>query len=355
MPTGGKSQEKLFKAVNFQLYRKRDHDYPTHQFFLPLGKQGEPPGRGGPLECRGRGGFRILEIGTMDRDALKSRVAPLELYKFTLRTNCGECGQKSCLAFATLAVTGRGEIDACPHLDPEKVKPLRERLLAQLGSGIGVSREGFEKTMEYLSGEIEKCDFLARAESIGAEVREARGGIGLVLRYLNQTLLVTKSDMENLSGGPLSAWEKILAFNYVIAGGAAPSGVWVGMESLPNSVSKIKSLKAHCEEVLARLYGGGIDALSKAVSPWGREIFLKDQGVDFAAEFGVFPKLGIRLLFWDEVREEGYPCKVKFLFDSRVLQVIDLESLLFACEQITDRLSTFAHSENGNPQQTITK
>ena len=275
----------------------------------------------------------------MDRDVLKTRVAPLELYKCTPRTNCGECGSKTCLAFATLVVTGQEKITACAYLDEEKVKPLRDRLEEQLAAGVGVSREGFEKTMEFLSGEIKKCDFRVQAETIGAEVKEGQGGIDLILPYFNEVVLVTKSDIENLSGGALSSWEKILIFNYVIAGGTEPSTIWVGMESLPNSVSKIKSLKAHCEEPLARLYGGRIDSFSKAVLPRGREICLKDQGVDFAAEFAVFPKLAIRLLFWDEVRDEGYACRVKFLFDSRVLQVLDLESLLFACEQITDRLS----------------
>jgi hypothetical protein len=273
----------------------------------------------------------------MDRDASKTRVAPLELYKCTPRTNCGECGSETCLAFATLVVTGREKIGGCAHLDEAKVKPLRSRLEQQLSAGVGVSREGFEKAMEFLSGEILKCDFHVRAESLGAKLEEGAGGVGLVFPYFNQAVLVTKSDIENLSGGPLSAWEKILIFNYVIGGGAEPSGVWVGMESLPNSVSKIKSLRAHCEEVLARHFSGGIEAFAKAVLAWGREVDLKGEGVDFAVELAVFPKLAIRLLFWDEVKDEGYACRVKFLFDSRVLQVLDLESLLFACEQITDR------------------
>jgi hypothetical protein len=62
-------------------------------------------------------------------------------------------------------------------------------------------------------------------------------------------------------------------------------------------------------------------------------------------EFPVFPKLANRDLFWDEVKEEGYQSDVKFLFDSRVLQVLDLESLIFACEQITDRISANLESK----------
>ena len=270
---------------------------------------------------------------------MKNRVAPLELYKCTPRTNCGECGQNSCLAYATHVVSGQLAIDSCAYLDEQQARPLRVRLEEQLRSGIGVSREGFEKAMEFLHEEIGKCDFRVAAESLGAEIEEsADNQVAIIFPYFSDLVSVTRSDIKKLSGGELSAWEKIFIFNYVIGGATEPSGVWVGMESLPNSVSKIKSLKTHCEEPLSRLYAGKVNALSQAIIPWGREVTLKDHGVDFAAEFRVFPKLAIRLLFWDEIKDEGYASKAKFLFDSRVLQVLDLESLIFACDQITDRL-----------------
>lgn len=274
-----------------------------------------------------------------DRESLKNRVAPLEIYKVTPRTNCGECGQNTCLAFATLATAGQQDIDACPHLDRRQVQTLRDRLNKQLESGIGGSREGFEKTMEFLYEEIKKCDFRVAAQSLGAKFDESAGQSALIIPYFNHVVSVTMSDIKKLSGGELSPWEKIFIFNYVIAGATEPSGVWVGMESLPNSVSKVKSLKAHCEEPLSSLYSGKMHLLAQAACPWGREVSLIDHGVDFAAEFPVFPKLAIRVLFWDEVKDEGYAGRVKFLFDSRVLQVLDLESLIFACDQITDRLS----------------
>jgi len=274
-----------------------------------------------------------------DRETLRNRVSPLDLYKFTPRTNCGECGQNTCLAFATQVIAGQEDIDACPYLDEQQVQTLRDRLKEQLRSGIGVSRESFEKTMEFLYEEVKKCDFRVTAESLGAEIEESADRSALILPYFSDLILVTRFDIKNLSGCELSSWEKIFIFNYVIGGATEPSGIWVGMESLPNSVSKVKSLKAHCEEPLSRLLSGKVHLFSQAIVPWGREVSLKDHGVDFAAEFPVFPKLAIRVLFWDEIKDEGYACQVKFLFDSRVLQVLDLESLIFACEQITDRLS----------------
>jgi hypothetical protein len=276
-----------------------------------------------------------------DRAALKNRVVPLDLYKCTPRTNCGECGRNTCLAFATQVIAGRQEIDSCPYLDERPAPTLRDRLKEQHRSGIGVSRESFEKTTEYLLEEVKKCDFRVISRSIGAKFEESTDGGVLIFPYFRDLVSVTGSDIRKLSGGELSPWEKIFIYNYVIGGATEPSGAWVGMESLPNSVSKSKSLKAHCEEPLSRQYAGEINMLSQAIVPLGREVNLKDHGVDFAAEFCVFPKLAIRVLFWDEIKEEGYASRVKFLFDSRVLQVLDLESLLFACEQITERLKNF--------------
>ena len=267
---------------------------------------------------------------------LKNRLVPLELYKLTRRNNCGECGRQTCLAFATQVVVGKEDIDACPFLDKAQIHALRERLDEQIRSGIGVSRESFEKTMEFLREQIRKLNFSMIAESLGAKITELGAQPALIFPYFGDPVVVSRSDIKLEKGGELSPWEKIFILNYVLGGAAQPSGLWVGMESLPNSVSKIKSLQAHCEYPLAHSFSGKMRLLSQQVSPWGIEVSLKDESVDFAAEFNVFPKLTIRVLFWDEA--EGFPCRAKFLFDSRVLQILDLESLIFACEQITDRL-----------------
>ena len=46
----------------------------------------------------------------------------------------------------------------------------------------------------------------------------------------------------------------------------------------------------------------------------------------------------LSLLFWDEEQEEGFPAKVKVLFDENVMSFLDLESLVFATERMAERL-----------------
>ncbi|MCU0589515.1 MAG: DUF3786 domain-containing protein [Syntrophobacteraceae bacterium] len=272
------------------------------------------------------------------REMLDKRLTPMHLYRLTPRTNCRECGFETCLAFATQVIVGQGDLDLCPYLDQEAVRPLREQLRQQHAAGIGVKKEGFEKALHFLRGEIRKWDFREVARSLGADYSEPEGGPTLRFAYFNAVVNVTHEDIGTDSGEALGPYDKILLYNYVIGGAADPAGIWVGMETLPNSVSKIKSLRGHCEDPLAQKYAGRLSRLPEAVAGIGTPIELREERVDFAVEFPILPRLGIRVLWWDEDPAEGFAARVKFLFDQKVLETLDLESLLFTCEQLTDRL-----------------
>uniref|UniRef100_A0A832GPX9 4Fe-4S domain-containing protein n=1 Tax=Caldimicrobium thiodismutans TaxID=1653476 RepID=A0A832GPX9_9BACT len=52
------------------------------------------------------------------------RPPPLEIYKYLPKTNCKECGELSCLAFAGKVAIGEAEISLCPHLTFENLELL---------------------------------------------------------------------------------------------------------------------------------------------------------------------------------------------------------------------------------------
>jgi hypothetical protein len=271
------------------------------------------------------------------RERESVRLTAIHLYNLTPKTNCGECGFPACLAFASQVIAGVGDLAACPYLKTDKLELFGEQLAQQQEVGIGVKREGFEKALEYLRGEIKKWDFETIAPSLGASLAAAEVSPAMELAYFREKVVVTHEDVMKLSGEDLDPWEKIFIYNYVIGGAVTPSGEWIGMESLPNSVSKVKSLKAHCEDRLAQAFAGRVEMWAPAAAGLGDELST-DSNADFAAEFRIFPMLAVRILWWDAEPSEGFDAHTKFLFDSRVLQTLDLESLLFACEQLTDRL-----------------
>ncbi|MDI6709305.1 MAG: acetyl-CoA decarbonylase/synthase complex subunit gamma [Thermoanaerobacterales bacterium] len=62
----------------------------------------------------------------------------LQIFKLLPRTNCRECGQATCLAFAMQLAAGRASLDLCPHAGPE----VRDALSAATEPPIALVRIG---------------------------------------------------------------------------------------------------------------------------------------------------------------------------------------------------------------------
>ena len=52
----------------------------------------------------------------------KIQVSPIDVYKLLPRTNCKECGEENCIAFATKLVNKEIRLDQCIPLLDEKNK-----------------------------------------------------------------------------------------------------------------------------------------------------------------------------------------------------------------------------------------
>jgi acetyl-CoA decarbonylase/synthase complex subunit gamma len=50
----------------------------------------------------------------------------IEIYKLLPKTNCGDCGVPTCLAFAMNLASGKVELSACPHVSEESKEKLSE-------------------------------------------------------------------------------------------------------------------------------------------------------------------------------------------------------------------------------------
>jgi ArsR family metal-binding transcriptional regulator len=62
------------------------------------------------------------------REERRSRASSLEVYKSLPRTNCGECGEKTCMAFAVKLTSGAAELGECPALETSAREQLQDVL-----------------------------------------------------------------------------------------------------------------------------------------------------------------------------------------------------------------------------------
>jgi acetyl-CoA decarbonylase/synthase complex subunit gamma len=76
----------------------------------------------------------------------------IQIFKLLPKTNCGECGVPTCLAFAMNLASGKAELDACPYVSDEAREQLAEASAppirpVAIGAGVRAFKAGGETVM----------------------------------------------------------------------------------------------------------------------------------------------------------------------------------------------------------------
>jgi hypothetical protein len=261
----------------------------------------------------------------------------LDLLKTLPRTNCGDCGQATCMAFATRVIKEGEDLAKCPHLGPAALE-LTGAINSQQEKGVGRRRESLAISLEVMQAKIAPLDFRELAPGLGAVYGEEDGRPYLTFSFFGQTIKVFKDEVRYPPGASPNPWDAILLYNYLASGGKAqPTGTWITYQSLPNSVSKAKTLN-RLEQELAEHFSGKLDQLRHRAGALSGEPVQASENADFQQLFQPLPRVPVLLLFWEAEPEEGFQSQAHFLFDATVSEFLDLESLLFLVEQLMDRL-----------------
>lgn len=249
----------------------------------------------------------------------------LEIVKVLPKTNCGECGEAGCLAFALALSTGKRSLEECPYVD-------RDKISGEIISRPASERDQAYRILEEVKNKARNIDFEKAAPGLGLSLKEGR----LYIPYLDGEVELTKEGARRLDGLELDPRDQILLYNYVIFQGYTPlSGNFVGLEAFPNSISKVATLRRYAEEKLARALEEDFEALQEAMKRF-RSRRLSGEA-DLAAEIQVLPRVPLRVYFWHGDPEEALSPEVKILYDSRATEYLDLESLVFCAERLVER------------------
>ncbi len=262
---------------------------------------------------------------------------PLDIFQRTPKTNCGECGYPACLAFSAAVAKTGVDPKKCPYINLDGLE-IEE---AAADDSEGLARERDLALVEHLKGKVSGLDFNEIADPLGASWQDERPDT-LNFLFLNQEIALSKTKITIDTIEPEDPRDSILLYNYVHStGGRKPTGDWIGMESMPNSISKIKTLTTYCEERLAELFAGKTKAALQQLTNKVGGLEGPGSSASFEVIIPALPMIPLYVLFWEEDLEDGFPAKVKVLFDQYVLDFLDLESLVFTAERMADRLLSF--------------
>ncbi|MBM4300693.1 MAG: DUF3786 domain-containing protein [Deltaproteobacteria bacterium] len=264
-------------------------------------------------------------------------ITVMEVLKNLPRTNCGECGQPTCLAFATHVIKEGEDLNKCPYLTGAGAD-LGQAVRSQQAAGVGRRRESLAISLEVLQEKVASLSFAALAEGLGATYGEEAGRPYLSLTYFGHPLKVFKNELRYPPGATANPWDAILLYNYIASQGREPlAGRWIAYNSLPNSVSKAKTL-ARLEQKLADHFAGQAARLKERADELGGETAAVGEDADVQAAFMPLPKVPLLLLFWNAEPEEGFAPQAHWLFDASVTHYLDLEAMLFLVEHLMERL-----------------
>ena len=256
---------------------------------------------------------------------------PHDILKRVPKTNCGECGYPACLAFAANVSKSGEDPQKCPYMDLNGFvfKNNNNTELSQLG------REHDLSLITHLKDKIKELDFQNLAAPLQATCEEGQ----LLFSYLGQQVVVSKSTLLINGQEPEDPRDQILLYNYIhFGGGKRPTNNWIGLESVPNSISKIRTLATYCEQKIATFFTGKKEhQIKQLCQSVGGTINLNGTA-DIVALIPVLPQIPQQILFWDEDQDDGFEAKVKILYPENVMDYLDIESLVFTSERMAERI-----------------
>jgi len=257
-----------------------------------------------------------------------------EIINLTPKNNCEKCGYKTCMAFAVALLTGKIKAEKCPYIKLEGLKNLGLNSATKQKLSIDPDTA----LLKELKSKISNVNLEKIAKDLGANIIKTKEGVNLKLLYLGENIIISHNSITREDLKELDPRDQILLYNYVYFGGKGElSGQWVGLESFPNSISKVNTLKKYTEDKLAQYFGDNIDELYKKAKKLMAQK-LRVCHADICLEIPALPKVPLQIHFWGKDIEEGFDAQVKILFDSRAIKFLDIESLVFTAERMAEKL-----------------
>lgn len=261
---------------------------------------------------------------------------PFDLYKHLPRTNCGDCGHPSCLAFAAAVISEERRIFACPHLDGAAARELEAKIERQ------VNLESIrEDQLKELRKEIAALDLCGRAEHIGA--RCVRGE--LIVTCLGKDFAVDQQG-KVASQCHTHSWFSLPLLDYILhCEGVDDSGRWVPLRELPGGRKWGALFEQRCEKPMRTIADGYSDLFGDLVTMFGGAPAPPAFDSDVAVVLHPFPKVPLLICYW---RPDGeMASKLHVFFDETAERNLPMASLFTLGTGISRMLEKIMHRHTG--------
>jgi hypothetical protein len=241
---------------------------------------------------------------------------PLEAYALLPKTNCGDCGVSTCMAFAAAVIKQEKCLADCPRLDKETLALYDGQVERQ------VNLEGIqEETLKDLQRKISTIDLASRAERLGARTN----GETLVVKCLGKDFEVDARGVV-MSQCHTHAWFSIPLLNYILFGkGEDVAGRWAPFRELEQGKTWGPLFERRCEQPLKRIADAHGELFEDLLSMFSGESSFNKFSSDISVVLYPFPKVPILVCYWKP--EDDLESRLHLFFDDTAEKNLPVESL----------------------------
>jgi hypothetical protein len=241
---------------------------------------------------------------------------PMEIYKLLNRSNCRECNEKTCLAFAVAVFKDKKQLGQCPHLD--------RNILEEYGGDIekpNTIDEDTAQAVENLKKRISEIDLSAAASRLNATF----SGDKLTFRVFGKNFNVDSKG--NLSSEiHINAWLAYPLLNHILEGkGVQISGNWVPFRELPNGRSRAGIFQQRCKKPLKQVADTYTNLFKDMLEIFDGKKVEQYSGSDISIGLSPLPLIPILICYWKP--EEELKSDLHIFFDETCEDNLDIDSL----------------------------
>jgi len=228
----------------------------------------------------------------------------MEIFQVLDKSNCGQCGEKTCLAFAGAVFTGRLNLELCPKLSPEigrRFAPDEDAALENNARG----RDVIEKLKSRVAG----IDLAAAAERTGGRLENGR----LILKVMGKDFGV--DGQGNLSADiHVNPWVAAPVLDYILNGKGVPAtGYWLAFRDLDGGAERYPLFQKRCEEVLKRVADVYTDLFDDLIHMFGGKQVAPQFKADISVVLHPLPMVPMMVCYWKP--EDGLGSNLHLFFD----------------------------------------
>jgi hypothetical protein len=265
----------------------------------------------------------------------------MQIFQYLDKSNCRDCGEKTCLAFAGAVFTGQKKIDACPKLPADILRRFSDE---EAGSTTEQNRDDY---LEDLKKEIAQTDLAEAAKRIDARFFENK----LTLKVLGKDFSVDTQG-RLYTDIHVNPWVAVPFLNYILHGKGLPvSGNWKSFRELNEGKARYPLFQKRCENVIKKVADTYTELFNDMVHLFNGRKVAEQFESDISVVLHPLPKLPLMVCYW--LPEDGLASSLNLFFDETADQNLDIGAIFSLGAGLAQMFTKLAQRHGYTPPDMI--